>query len=97
MRTRTGAKGDRPEPGPKASFPSAHPEKERRMPSCLLEKTGEWEREGSHNISIDHKLNDFHKSDSQMGAAGRTAVLTPSKLKFTPPGWLWARGTEIGP
>lgn len=69
--TRTGAKakGDEPEPGPEASFLSAHPEEERRMPGCVIEKAGEGEREGSRNVSVDHKLHDFHKSDSQMGAA----------------------------
>lgn len=99
MGTRTGAKaeGYGPEPGPKASFLSAHPEEEGRMPGCPLEKMGEWEKEGSHNRSIDHKSKDFHKSDSQMGAACPTTVLTASQLKFTPPGWLWARATETGP
>lgn len=98
MGTRTGAKGDRPEPGPKASFPSAHPEEEEReFQVCLSEKTGEWEREGSHNMSIDHKLNDFHKSDSQMGAARPITAPAASELKFRPPGWLWAPGTEIRP
>lgn len=61
----------RPDPGPKASFPSAHlgEGEERKMPGCLLETTGKWEKEENHNMSIYHQLNDFHKSDSQMGAA----------------------------
>lgn len=39
------------------------------MPGYLLEKTGKWEKEGSRNLSIYHKLNGFHKTDNPMGAA----------------------------
>lgn len=39
------------------------------MPGYLLEKTSKWKKEGSHNMSIYHKLNDVHKSDSRLGAA----------------------------
>lgn len=39
------------------------------MPGYLLEKTGKREKEGSHTMLMCHELNDFHKSDSQMGAA----------------------------
>lgn len=52
------------------TFLSAHPGEgeERGKAGCLSERIGKWEKEGSHNMSIHHKLNHFHKSDSQMGA-----------------------------
>lgn len=42
MGMRTGAKGDRPEPGPKTSLPCAHPEEEeRRIPGLSVRGVGE--------------------------------------------------------
>lgn len=72
MGTRTGARGDCQKTGLKMSF---HPgkEEERRRPGYLLGNNGKWEKEGRHNWSIYHKLNDFHKRDSQMGAAHPTS------------------------
>lgn len=67
------------------------------MPGYLLEKIDKREKEGSHNISIYHKLNNFHKSDSQMGATRPTTVFTAAQLRLTHPGWAWDRGTEISP
>lgn len=46
---------------------------------------------------IQHKLNDFYESDSKTEAAHPTAVLSAAQLKLTPPGWLWATGTNISP
>lgn len=46
---------------------------------------------------IQHKLNDFYESDSKTEAAHPTAVLSAAQLKLTPPGWLWATGTNMSP